>query len=224
MYTSIHSAHFLFDHVSTIGIWNKDQFLFFLGFMLYLDSLHMIIVSENFWELSFDLKMGKMDFHILKPINLIFNTFFRSFRSSSLLGNILLTIYLIYYGLRLDFSFFDWFILPIFIVLSFLLLIILEFIISTAMFWVTEGIGINFLRMQFQSISRWPHFVYTEFPRKIFLTVLPFLLIGSAPMEFFFNQGKMELLIYQFLCIVIFGFILKYLWNKGLNHYDSASS
>ena len=157
-------------------------------------------------------------------MNTIFSVFFRHFRASSLFNTPIFLGHLIYYGVQLNLDFLSWSLIPLFIILSLTLLVILEFILSTSMFWVTDGLGINFLRMQFQQLSRWPNFVYQALTRKVLTFVIPILLIGSAPVHFIIDHQNYNALIYMVLAIFIGLFILVNLWKIGLRRYDSASS
>lgn len=222
--TTLSSVSFIYDHVSTIGPWNKDQLMFFIAFMLTMDHLHMTIVSENFWELSVKIRTGTLDFDLLRPLSTIFSVFFRYVRASSLVNTPLVWSMLGYYGYKVGLGFNQWILVPPLIILGFTLFVIIEFCISVAMFWTIEGWGINFLRMQLQQLARWPHFIYAYFPRKILTVFLPVLLVGSGPVSFLYSATAYELLLGVFIAIIVFSFILKHLWSFALTKYDSPSS
>lgn len=223
-FSTITSIRFIYDHVATIGPWNKDQLLFFITFMLMIDNLHMMIFSQSFWEFSAHLKTGSLDYIILRPMNTIFSVFFRHFRASSLIITPLFIGHLIYYGILLKLDYLAWVMIPLFVILSLALLVILEFILSTSMFWLTDGLGINFLRMQFQQLARWPNFIYQSLTRKVLSFVIPILLIGSGPVHFLIDHTHYKLLLYMGVAVVAGLFILANLWKIGLRRYDSASS
>lgn len=222
--STITSVRFIYDHVAMIGPWGKNQLLFFISFMLMIDNLHMMIFSQSFWEFSAHLKTGNLDYIILRPMNTIFSVFLRHFRASSLFITPIFLGNLIYYGLQVKLSPLSWIMLPVFIVLSLILLVVLEFTLSTSMFWVTDGLGINFLRMQFQQLSRWPNFVYQTLTRKVLTFAIPILLIGSAPVHFLLHHNQYSAMLYLLLALVLGIFILTKLWKLGLRRYDSASS
>lgn len=224
LFSALYSVEFIYDHVANIGPWDKNQLLFFVMFMMMLDNLHMIFVSESFWALSFQIRTGELDFVILKPGSTIFSTFFRFFRVSSCINTPIFAYYLIKYGTAVGLSPIDWVLLPFLISLAFLLLIYLEFCISTLMFYMVEGMGINFLRMQLQQLSRWPNFIFASLTRKTLTFVVPILTIGSAPVHFLYDKSKWEWLVALLISIIVFHFILVHLWRRGLSHYDSASS
>lgn len=223
-FSSVGSVNFIYDHVVNIGPWGKNELLFFLTFMLMIDNLHMMIFSQSFWEFSHNLKTGALDYIILKPMNTIFSVFFRHFRASSLFNTPLFMGFLIYYGIQINLGVLDWALLPIFVVLGLSLLVVIEFILSTSMFWLTDGIGINFLRMQMQQLGRWPNFIYQGFIRKILTAFIPILLVGSAPVHFMIDKGSWQLLMTMVVAIFVLTFVLLAIWKVGLRRYDSASS
>jgi len=222
--TTLSSVSFIYDHVSTIGPWNKNQLMFFIAFMLTMDHLHMAIVSENFWELSVKIRTGTLDFDLLRPLSSIFSVFFRYVRTSSLINTPLVWLMLIYYGRQLNLTWHQWLLIPPLIILGFTLFVIIEFCLSVAMFWTIEGWGINFLRMQLQQLARWPHFIYSYFPRKILTIFLPILLVGSGPVNFIYDLSNTQLLFGACAAVIVFAIILKYLWAFALTKYDSPSS
>jgi ABC-2 type transport system permease protein len=224
-FTSLSSVNIIFNHVDMIGPWNRDQFSFFLCFMLMLDNLHMMMFSQSFWELSFNIRTGQLDYTILRPLNILFSVFFRHFRVSSLFNTPIFAGFLIYYGLKCDISTLSWLMLPICLVLALSLFIAIEFVLSACMFWTTDGNGINFLRMQFQQVARWPQHVYLGSMRKLFTIILPILVVGSYPVKFLLNPASSwSYLLILFALIIIFMTLAHYTWVFALRHYDSASS
>lgn len=223
-FTTLASVEIIYNHVALIGPWNREQLLFFITFMLAIDHLHMTFLSESFWELSVHLRTGELDFALLRPLHSIFNVFFRYFRPSSMLNIFVIWSALIYYGIQVPLVWWQWVLLPLLILLGFTLLAIVEILVSTLMFWTQEGLGINFLRMQMQQLSRWPDFVYTNLARKVLTIALPLLLIGSPAVHFLYDPGQWPMLVIVALAIVIFFKLLLWVWNKALRNYESASS
>ena len=223
-FTSLATVSIIYDHVQTIGPWSKEQLMFFTSFMLCVDHLHMTLISESFWVFSRDLKIGNVDFVLLKPISSIFSIFFRHVRPSSLCNLIVVWGCLFYYANQVDLSLMAWVCMPFLVLLSFTLLAILEFIISTSMFWMTEGMGINFLRMQMQNLARWPDFIYSKLSRRVLKVFFPVLLIGSAPVHFLLDQSAWIYIIYLIAAIFLSFIIMNKLWSVALRQYESASS
>ena len=222
--TTLGSVDFIFNHVDMIGPWGRNEFLFFVTFMLAIDQLHMTLVSEGFWQFSFEIRTGALDFILLKPIGTMFPIFFRHIRPASMLLAPVAWGLLIYFGRKIELSLFAWVALPFFLLSSFALIVAIEVLVAMSMFWIIESFGINFLRMQLQNIARWPDFIFRYGARKFFTIFLPVLLAGNIPVKIMF--GDIHPLNFGFvvLALIVIGLVTKFFWHRGLRSYESASS
>lgn len=222
--SSLGTIEFIYDNVSHIGPWDKYQFLFFISFVLTVTELVNGLIQRNFWEFSVLLIKGNLDFYLLKPASPIFSVFFRFIRPYFIVAIVCPICFLIYSGIKVELSFLQWLLLPGFIVISTALYMALGILICTFMFWSYEGSGINFIRIQFGELVRWPDFTFFPLPRIIFSTLLPFLVIGTIPTKILLDLSHFELLIYELLILVFVIIVIKIIWKKGLLQYESASS
>jgi ABC-2 type transport system permease protein len=224
-FTTLGSVAFIFDHVSVIGPWGRNEFMFFTAFMLAVDHLHMTFVSESFWNFSFDLRTGRLDFVLLRPLNTLFSIFFRYIRPATMINFVTPWAFLIHFGSAVDLGLWQWASLPFLVVFSLIFLASVEILISMLMFWTVEAFGINFLRMQLQNISRWPDFVYRGAARRFFTLVIPVLLVGSTPVKAILTPADhaWDLLGMVGMLLVIWAGI-RFFWRLGLKSYESASS
>lgn len=213
----------LYHHVDQIGPWNKFEFLFFVAFILLVEQIHRTLVAQSFWKFSDDLRLGKLDFLLLKPVAGIFIVFFRHIRISTVLTISASAVILILCGIAANLSMIHWIILPFLVLIATYLMISIEITIAMSMFWTIQSIGINFLRLQFQSIAQWPDFIYQQIFRRIFTLILPVLLIGSAPARFLFN-GSITPLLLMIVMALFLNMLTFFLWRIGLKRYESASS
>jgi len=222
--TSLGSIDFLFQYVPKIGMWDRDHFLFFISFMLAVDHLHMTFISENFWSFSGEIRTGKLDFVLLKPISGLFICFFRHMRPGTLLNGVVPWALLITFGSRIDFGFWSWvFLLPM-VLLALALLVAIEILITLFGFWTVSSYGLNFLRMQFQQLARYPDFIYSYYFRKFFTIFLPVLAVGSGPVQFLFEGGIPGMTIWALTALILISGLIRIVWRKGLAAYESASS
>lgn len=222
--SSLASVDFIFRHVESIGVWNREEFLFFICFMLAVDHLHMIFFSHGFWMFSADLRSGNLDFHLLKPTGALFNVFFRHVRIASLVNAIFPWGCLIYFGQVAGLSLLSWLMLPLFVLLALTLIVSIEIVLSMAMFWTIEAWGINLIRIQLQSLARWPDFVYIYSFQKFFTFFVPVLLVGSAPVKVLLEPHYFQPLLIMIVAILLCWWVINMVWKMGLRKYESASS
>ena len=222
--SSLASVQIIFNHVPEIGGWQKEQFMFFVAFMLSINQLSMSFGSQGFWEFSFLLRTGEFDFYLLKPIGTVFSVFFRFIRPGSMLNIFFTGPVLIYFGIQVGLDWLDWVLLPFLLILGFLLQNSIELVIACGMFWMLEGTGVAFLTMELQQLARWPDFIYNTFVYRFLTIFLPILLIGSAPIRFLFSYNDFLPLLGMGVAILVFWGVLSVTWRIGVKQYESASS
>lgn len=222
--TVLGTVDMVFAHVETIGVWNREQFLFFVCFALAVNQLHTTFVSYGYWRLGDDLIRGNLDFHLLKPLSLHFTVFFRHIRIASVLVIPASWVLVAYWGWRAGLEPWAWVALGPLMLLSFATMVAFETLLATAMFLTIDGTGINFIRMQLQSVSRWPDFIYADGPRTLFTFVLPVLLLANAPVRFLFDPRDSALLLWMLPCFGLLCWLNGLAWRAALDGYGSASS
>ncbi|MCO4782291.1 MAG: ABC-2 family transporter protein [Candidatus Cloacimonetes bacterium] len=222
--SSVMSVHIIYQHIEKIGIWSLTEFMFFLSFSLLVDQIHMAFIAENFWYFSDDIRMGNLDFFIIKPISTIFSVFFRHIRPASCINILFTGAYFVYCSKQAGLSNLFILVSPLFVILALLLMVSLEILLSCSMFFMVESMGINFLRMQFQKLSRWPDFVYGYMSQKVFTFAIPILLISNAPIKFLLNPTDITPLLYMLIAIVVTILLIRIAWAHGLRAYESVSS
>jgi ABC-2 type transport system permease protein len=218
------SVEFLFLHMDRIGPWQREHFLFLSFWVQVLLNLHFIFASENFWNFSSELQTGNLDFRLLRPLGSMFDTFTAKIRPSSLLVSPFLIGLLIFYGMQVGLSGVAWILLVPMILLSLSLMILVEMTVAMTMFWTNHGDGINFLRMQFQQLQRWPDFLYPTGMRRTFTYVVPVLMTSSFACRFLFDPTDWTPVALMMVAVAVFWFVAGALWRLGLRRYESASS
>lgn len=221
--STLFTVDFLFHYVEEIGIWNRDQFLFFTAVVLLIDSIHMTFISENFWQLSHYIRLGQLDFILLRPVNFLFSIFFRYIRPASLVSIILGLSLVVYFSKPLNLNVMGLLSLMILVFIGLFLLIFLEIILSMLMFFTKETKGINFLRLQFQQVSRWPDFIYHSVFKRFFTFMFPILLVTNAPVKMMISFDFL-LLFKLLLATIVAMYVSWYLFLFSVRFYESASS
>lgn len=218
------SVDIIYSHVSSFGPWKREQFLFFICFILVLDHLHMTFVSENFWEFGENVRTGTLDFVLLRPAAPLFTLLLRHMRPGSLMLMPVPWGLLGFYGSKIDLPLVSWVLLPVIVILAFSLLVSFETLLMMAIFWLVDSHGVNFIRIQFQNVSRWPDFVFLPGFRRLFSFVLPVLVIGSAPVKFLINPHDYYQIGLMLAYTAASATLCRLLWQVGLRRYESASS
>ena len=222
--TSLLTIHFLYSAVDHIGMWSESEFLFFTSFMLTVNTLHDAFITRNYWEFSDLLIRGKLDFILLRPLHPVFSAYFRFSRPSMMIMTLPILSATVYFGIQVPLSWQSWLFLPFLLFLGVALMGSLGMLFTCGMFWLLQGSGVNFIRIQAQEVARWPDYIFGGGVRLLFTMGIPLLLVGSAPVRFLLNPSDC-LPMLGLLCAVLVVFrIVLFLWSLGLRNYDSASS
>jgi ABC-2 type transport system permease protein len=218
------TVDFLYQHIATVGGWNRVQFMVFIFWWQCVMNLHSAFAAPNFWNFASELQNGNLDFRLLRPLGSLFDIFTAITRPISLVMLPLNAAFLVHYGAQIPFSVFDWLAIVPLLLLSFSLTILIELLIAMSMFWTTGGDGVNFIRIQCQQISKWPDFVYPRIFRTVFTLGIPVLATSTFCVRALFHDGAWwEVPFLVVACIALWCGIAR-LWRLGLQRYESASS
>lgn len=214
----------IFTHVTSIGGWTREHFLFFIFWMQSVNCLHSSIAAPNFWNFATEIRNGSLDFRLLRPLGSLFDVFTAVTRPIGLLVLPVILGFVIHYGIELHVTVWGWIAMPFLWLLTFVLLMLLEILMSMGMLWTKGGDGINFVRIHTQQFERWPDFVYPTSLRLIFTRVFPILAVGTFPVKAVLGQGEWwEIPFLVVMTFVTWRLIAK-VWILGLKRYESASS
>ena len=212
---------FIFDHIEHIGPWDETEFLLFLSFALAVDQTHYLIFASNFWGFSDDVRLGTLDFHLLKPVPSLFIVLLRRIAVPGVFTLLLTCFMVVYFGVQVGLNPLIWFSLPFCLLLSLFLLLGLEVLISLFNFFTIQGFGLNQARLQIQHLCRWPDFIYKN-PARLWL--FPFIAITSIPVRWMIDINYWSWLIGMFSGVLLLWFFVILLWSKALSFYESPSS
>jgi ABC-type uncharacterized transport system permease subunit len=132
--------------------------------------------------------------------------------------------FVIHYGIALHVTVWGWIVMPFLWVLSFVLLALLEILISMGLLWTNGGDGINFVRIHTQQFERWPDFVYPRTMRILFTRVVPFLAVGTFPVKAVLGLGEWWEIPFLVAITFVIWYLIGKVWMLGLKRYESASS
>lgn len=216
----------LFLHTDTLGDWNYEQTMVFVGGFLVVDAINMTVFANNLWQIPDYINKGNLDYYLLRPVSTIFFISLRDFAANSFVNLIAAFGILIYAlsnysgpitagGLSLFF---------VMLVIGAILRYFLRMFFLIPTFWIHSGRGLDMVFFQLNRFIERPHRIFTGAMRIILTSILPFGIMASYPAAVFlegFDWGKVS----QFaLVTLLFAVGMKWFWNKGIAVYSSASS
>ena len=215
----------LYANTTSLAGWTQDQVYFFLGIFFASDALFTIFFQTNFWNFSNLVNHGELDILLTKPIHPLFLALTRSMSLTASL-NIFLGL-----GIAVRFSGpagfqggWHWLEMGLWLIVSLLSAVLLRFAFSIWVFWTDRAWALSRLYYQFFAFATKPDTLYPKAIRYLILTALPFAFIGSVPTRALLYG--LTLKEYAAIAFVLTSFYLMntFLWRRGLERYQSASS
>lgn len=215
----------IYFYVDNIAGFEKGEIYILTGTAYLLDNLHKSIFGSGIFSLSFLVKSGRLEKYLIRPFNPKILIAFREPRFDSfyrLPSYFALFIYG-FYLLKTFPSFIDFILYLLSFFISFLIYIFLQYNITLLTFWIIEVYNLYYIVYDFYDFARYPEKIYKGIFRKIFMTIIPVLILSNYPVKFLLKEGNLYFLSYQILILFIFYFIFKFMWTKGLKRYEGAT-
>ena len=217
----------IYQHTDRIGDWSKWQVVLLIGAAHFIQQIFQALFLSNCVQISENVRMGKLDFMLLLPVN---TRFLVSFRVVDLGGfiNAGSAIALMAYALRqLHYTpsiaqisgFFGLVAVGVLVHYS------LMFALASISFWTVRAQGIVWGYYSLFNIARLPDAAFKGFFKQFFTFALPMLLVANVPAKVLLNKltSPFDILLLLLLATACLVFS-EAVWRFSLKHYTSASS
>ncbi len=216
----------IYKQTPTLGGWNREQAMIFVGVCLVIDSIQMTFFTNGLNNLAELVNKGDLDYYLVRPVSSLFFLVFREVSLNSginLLISLGITIY--YFSVSsLTFS------IPTLVGFAVLVLngsfiyCFLRLLFVLPVFWLGTIRGLDALFYNLYYCVDRPDRVFKGTVRLILTTILPFCVMASFPAQVLFGTGGYGLVIHTFAVSLGLGITTYFVWRACLKAYSSASS
>jgi ABC-2 type transport system permease protein len=216
----------LFQNVGPVAGWDLASTRVFMGVLFVVDSIWMLLLSENLDKLSDRVRKGELDLLLSKPVNSQFMMSFQKL-STPYVVNIAFTIgFLIWAFQQLPPPVEPLRLLYLFILIPSSLMITygIRFFFSATALIFARAENINYIWYQLYRIAMRPDGMYPPWMRYMVLTAVPMAFVASVPTRVVLGQAEIYFVPAAFLLGSISVYISTRFWRYALRHYVSASS
>lgn len=217
--------HAIFHNVPALGGWAFEEGLILFGVFLIIEGYIAMFLKPNLSRISEYIRLGTMDFILLKPIN---SQFFVSFRFVNIWAfpSLITGFGLVAYGMwALE-------VLSLLNLAQFTLMLIPALIIvyaiwcalNTTAFWWTKVENINLMFRAFFEAGRFPVTAYPGWLKVVLTVIVPVAFMTTVPAQAAF-AGLTPVMAFAGWLIALVALLLSHLfWRFALASYASASS
>lgn len=215
----------IYANITVINGWTREQTYFFLGIFISSDALFTTFFQRAFWQFPYMINQGDLDVLLTKPASPVFLATFRDINFSQLI-NLGLGFWIIdHYGTQAGFAGgIQWLGVLFWIFVGLATQYLVRFFFVVWSFWLERGITVSMLYYQFYSLANKPEGLYPKFIRYLLKTALPFAFMGSIPAAALLGKVSAPEYLAVGVVLVLYAGICRYLWGRGLQRYQSASS
>lgn len=212
----------IYLNVDTVGGWSFKECLLLVGVYTMLDGFLMAFLVKSMPKMEADIREGRLDSVLLKPINTKLFYFFSSIEFTQLINSVLGLVVIIYACQGIKISHIQLVCFLFSCVLGCILYYSLWYLWTISAFWFPTNFGRNDLFLSMIQMSRYPASIYRGLGNIIFNFILPFGLVACPATIILLRPEEWHILLLQLLVALIFVILDHVIWNLGLKKYDGA--
>jgi ABC-2 type transport system permease protein len=224
--TSIAAVLVMFEHTTTMNGWTLPQMIVLLGVYYLIQGGVSLVFSPSFERVMEHVRVGTLDFHLLKPVNtqfLVSTRHLKVVRAADLvLGLIVVIVGLFQVGEQIGLGQAMLFSASIFF--GWMLVYALILGLVTLAFWFVRVENLLAIFWAFTEAGRFPVDVYPLWLRVSLSTIVPIGIAVTAPANVI--AGRMD-----WIAVAVLGAgtvlavaLASLLWRWGLRSYTGASA
>jgi len=216
----------IFSKVNSLGGWDVWEIVFLTGVHEMIFLLTWATIMPNLKNFTNEVRNGKFDQVLLKPIS---PRFLSSFKMVDLtvIGSVVNVLFIFFFSfskISFEHSFLRIAGFFLFLGLSYLIAYFVYFICaSLSLFFINSRTLLDIV-FELTETDRYPAEIYPTALKTFLTAFLPILFFAYFPTAFLLGKISAIYLVYAFLVAAVFGFISHFVWRKGLKNYQSASS
>lgn len=218
--------HILYRHVDHISGWTFPGALILLGTVGIVREMAYLLFRRGFLELGDEVRRGLLDYYLIRPLPVTLQLGFRHISVLDSLGEGVLGVILVVYGLT-HLEAFSWWTLPLYgfyLINSLVLYYGFCLLVNSVVFWVIQTQELNTIVYFFMETARYPGDIYRGLSRWIFTLIIPVGVIATVPASILVGPPRPGALIGAVLLAGGFLAAGLWVWHRGLRHYASASN
>ena len=217
----------IYSQVDSIGGWQRNQVLLFIGTFSLINALNMSLFFFGIISIPHKIKTGQLDLYLTKPVKTLFYLSLENINVGSfplVLGSIGIIAYAVS-GLAIQMTIGKVIGYTFLVTLMLILYYDLMVIIRTIVFFVIQASSIERLEGELITLCmKVPGILFTGPFKVLFYLILPYGIMATIPTQFFSSSLSPLGFTYAILITVVFTVLTIAFWNLGLKKYKSASS
>ena len=217
----------IYAHTENIGSWTKWQAVLLVGASHFIQQIFTAVFLTNCTQLSENVRLGKLDFMLLLPVNTRFLVSMRQVDLGAFVNAASAVAVMLFaaHQLHLSPGLVQLFGFVLLLGVGILMHYSLLFTLASVSFWTVRAQGIVWSYYNLFNIARYPDEAFRGAFKICFTYALPVLLVVNVPVKLLVGKlsSPWEMVLMVGLAILCF-VVSEAFWRVSLKHYASASS
>jgi len=217
----------IYSQVDSIGGWDRQQVLFFIGTFSLINALNMTFFFFGLITIPRKIQTGQLDLYITKPVRPLLYLSLENINIGSfplVLGSIGILVYAVS-GMTIEITTSTVigyiFLVTLMLILYYDIMVILR----TILFFVIQASAIDHLEGELITLCmKIPGVLFKGAFKLLFYLFLPYGIMATIPTQYFTGTLRPWEFVYATGIVFIFTVFALGFWRLGLKNYKSASS
>ncbi len=213
----------IFNNIPSLINWTLNELVLTYGLFIFIKGIADFF-TNNLYTLERKIKKGSLDFHLIKPFNVLLQILFEDLDLSQLIniftGTILIfsvsRFFRYWYGLKIIYA-------MLLVVVGFLVVFAIKLITMSISFWTFSSYPVAIAFNNTSEFAKYPVDIYGVVLKKIFIYLIPFAFISYFEMRILLSNNINYLELFGGIAAaLILLFLSLIIWKKGLKNYQSG--
>ncbi len=224
--TSLLAVLILYDHTGTINGWTEAQMIELLGVYYLVQGAQAVIFETSFERFMEHVRMGTLDFILIKPVDSQFMVSTRHIQipqlGQLLLGFIVLGVGVAQVGQTIGVL--DALAFALMLACGLLLVYTLLLVLSTLSFWFVRVENLLAIFWSFLDAGRFPVDVYPGWLRVTLSTIVPIGVAVTVPAQAIAGRLDVVGVVLMIGGSIVMWLFASWFWRRGVRSYTGASA
>jgi len=216
----------IFEHTDTLNGWNANQLLIIIGVYTLIGGVIGFVIRPSLQKVMEEVRMGTLDFTLLKPHDSQFMVSIKQFGIWHLL-DVVLGLGIVVYALiqsNTVITIGQFLVFLLMLIAGMMIIYSFWLILTSTVFWLVRVDNILFIFESVYEAGRYPVTIYPNWLQFMLTFIVPIAFAITIPAQAIIGQLPTETGILA-LAIAIGIFVLaRFVWTLGLRHYSGASA
>ena len=216
----------LYQHTSAIKGWSFNEMLFVFAMMTLSTGISQIFF-DNFWNLTWYIRLGRFDTILLRPANSLFLFIAERVEPDGFGDTLIGVILIVKASSGIDYHSANvllYLLIPLFVISGAAIVSSIVMLTSTVNFWFVNGNPFMSAVIHLLEFAKYPATIFNKYIRGIITFIVPLAFVSYYPSVLFLRKKFYAVSVISPLVAAALFCIALFFWKRGIKNYGSTGN